>query len=129
MANYACERCGACCRHWIVEGDAVDVLREPCIARECLRLGGHGSLELAESLSWSIACGKEQPCPFLADNRCTIYPTRPAECVAFSPGGKKCAEGRRSEGLAPLAESDSDGSVEAAVRDCVRVLNDDDEWD
>jgi len=34
-----------------------------------------------------LACGKDKPCMFLAeDNRCSIYPTRPNACVGMEAG-------------------------------------------
>ena len=95
-----CRRCGACCRDLIIEAGPVDVLREPLIAERCPVLDGNGSIEDPTEWSWSIAVGMTQPCPFLGpDNACSIYATRPHDCVAFAPGGKKCIECRAEEGL------------------------------
>lgn len=51
-----------------------------------------------------IACGTDRPCTFLgSDNRCTIYPTRPNDCVAAQAGDEQCQEARRVAELPPLA--------------------------
>jgi len=92
-----CLRCGACCRHFIVEATIGDVRREPRIDRECQILDGHGTI-LRQQASWSIACGKTSPCPFLrSDNRCDIHKTKPRECRQFRPGEALCAEARQAE--------------------------------
>lgn len=36
---------------------------------------------------------KDEPCPFLIDNVCSIYPMRPLACRQFNVFGKPCAEG------------------------------------
>lgn len=42
-----------------------------------------------------IACGTDRPCKFLgADNRCSIYLTRPNDCVAAQAGDEQCQEAR-----------------------------------
>lgn len=125
--SYECERCGACCRHWIVEADLVDVLREPRIAAECALMDGYGKLPLDSDSVWMIACGPSESCPFQRGNECDIYPTRPSECVAFSPGSLKCAECRTAAGLRPLVERESDGSLMDRCRNVARVTNDDEE--
>jgi len=59
---------------------------------------------------WILA-GTE-PCPFLDNKkRCGIYATRPASCVNFPAGGKKCAELRSRAGLPPLQGMIADGSM------------------
>lgn len=92
-----CRRCGACCRRLLIECDWIDALREPRLLeqREPNRLGlTLADLEGGEKV---IALWN---CPLLGpDNLCTIYPTRPNECVAFEPGGVKC-ERARKEALA-----------------------------
>ena len=83
-----CQKCGACCRYYIIEADLVDVLREP-------RLLGAGyakqqptmeELEAGEKVIM-LALAKSTPCPFLGqDNRCTIYETRPIMCRSYPLG-------------------------------------------
>ena len=95
-----CQQCGACCRHLIVEAQVLDVLREPLIAERGICLDGRGRLP-PDEWAWSLAAG--EACPFLtAENLCSIYPTRPNECVAFKPGSDQCCRARAAEGLLPL---------------------------
>lgn len=101
-----CRRCGACCRRLIVEAGPVDVLREPRIAQECPVLDGNGTVKHPGHWSWSIAAGGMRRCPFfgvnlVGDATCSIYPSRPEDCVSMLPGGGQCAEARREEGLTP----------------------------
>ena len=49
-----------------------------------------------------LMAGKTLQCPFLSSNACTIYPTRPNECVGFMAGSPKCQDTRRMENLEPL---------------------------
>lgn len=111
--SYDCDKCGACCKHLIIEIDWVDVQREPLLraVTEPFRipLGMHLEDEDGEPVSnpdpymagAMLACGSQ--CPMLgAENLCTIYPTRPTCCVGFEAGGKKCQEARAAKGLALL---------------------------
>ena len=74
-----CKKCGNCCRVlWIVLYE-FDLIREPKLRRyvtEFLKRPGEYMLD--------------QPCPFLVNNRCKIYPTRPTVCLWFVPGSNKC---------------------------------------
>lgn len=108
-----CLRCGACCRSLIVEATWLDVEREPRIEEECKILDGNGTIPRDEA-SWCVAVGRTQPCPFLrlkSHQRfgCSIYPTRPNECVAFGAGGEKCRGLRRAAGLKPNRKETDDG--------------------
>jgi Fe-S-cluster containining protein len=95
-----CLKCGACCRHlWLlVEAGPVDVLREPMIAHRCRVLDGNGTVEDPLKWRWNLTVTKA--CPFLSpDDTCDIYATRPDDCVAFEPGGKKCRQCRKDAGM------------------------------
>lgn len=96
-----CDCCGLCCQQLIVEADAIDVLREPQIAKQRPLGRRSASLEILEAC-WIVAMpGK--PCPFLTTKRrCSVYPTRPAICVAFVAGSSQCQQVRRKSGLPPL---------------------------
>jgi Fe-S-cluster containining protein len=92
-----------------VEAYDVDVLREP---RLVAADPGFASLSVDQALEslqdefhCAIIAGPGRPCPFLQDNACSIYPTRPNVCVAMQPGDEQCREARRAEGLAPLPDS------------------------
>lgn len=112
-----CHKCGACCTVLIVEAEPLDALREPRIAEVCgLPAVPADCYELDEEADeahprdvWSGGVAvlaprfgepidekrKELlPCPFLADRRCSIYPTRPNCCVAFAPGSEACQNAR-----------------------------------
>lgn len=91
MPKFTCDCCGACCRgHLIVETDALDLMREPHLLTADPHYAAKSfdqvMIELEEpGRAVIIACGR--PCPFLGqDNRCSIYPTRPNDCVAMQAG-------------------------------------------
>jgi Fe-S-cluster containining protein len=49
----------------------------------------------------TLACG--QACPFLSEEKtCSIYPTRPNDCVAMQAGDEQCQQARAESGLPPL---------------------------
>jgi len=110
MAKYECDCCGACCKgHLIVEADELDLLREPRLIESDPHYAPKShSRALAElqgdmGKALVIACGSERPCKFLgADDRCTIYPTRPNDCVAMQAGDEQCQMSREAAGLPPL---------------------------
>ncbi len=108
--RYECDCCGTCCQgHLIVETDILDVLREPRLVAADPHHAGKSASEVLEML-WDdkgkaivIACGTNRPCPFLNDEkRCSIYPTRPNDCVAMQAGDDQCQRARESAGLEPL---------------------------
>lgn len=127
MERYECDSCGACCRSLIVEIEETDIVREPKLAavtkpfkvppgmslvdddgepyEEIVPGFGNGGL---------LACGLNHPCGLLgADNRCTVYPTRPNVCVSFRAGSEQCQEARRMAGLPELLPSAGIGAGEA----------------
>ena len=117
--RYECDQCGACCKGTvIVEADYLDVRREPRLIQ--LQVGSYRASprELEdEGKIVLLSCSLESPCPCLdADNRCTIYPTRPNVCAAFEAGGEKCQAARAQFGIEPLptitASTPSDAAVE-----------------
>jgi len=102
---FECDRCGACCKHLILEADHFDVLREPRIAERGTLCDGHGKLPLADAV-WSLnaPAAKNRACVFLGtDNLCGIYPTRPSMCVIHQAGSSRCQSARKMDGLPPLA--------------------------
>ncbi len=110
MAKYECDCCGACCKgHLIVEADELDLLREPRLIESdpywAMKSHSQAFAELQGDVGKAliIACGAERPCKFLgADDRCTIYPTRPNDCVAMQAGDEQCQMAREAAGLPPL---------------------------
>lgn len=96
-----CQCCGACCRTLIIEANGLDVIREPRIAEDCPVLDGNDPGSDPTTWSWSVAVGSYEPCPFLGSEGCSIYPTRPADCVGMEPGGPQCRAARQEEGRSP----------------------------
>jgi Fe-S-cluster containining protein len=75
-----CTKCGNCCR--VVS----PTLAEHDVKRLACHLGMTPSqletahLKQSESTEDSPWVMRERPCPFLSDNRCTVYEHRPANC-------------------------------------------------
>ena len=110
MPKFECDKCGACCRgHLIVEAYDIDVIREPrLIDADRVRAGMSLDEVLADledpTRCIILTCGS--PCRFLGpDNLCTIYPTRPNDCVAMQAGDEQCQLAREQTGLPPLEPS------------------------
>jgi Fe-S-cluster containining protein len=102
---YTCDQCGACCKGTvIVEADYLDARREPrliLLQVGLCRVTPRGLEDDGKIVL--LACGLDKPCRFLdAENRCTIYPTRPNVCVAFDAGSQQCQEARARLGIARL---------------------------
>ncbi len=95
-ANKKCRQCGACCRRLIIEIEHLDVVREPRLLKAAHLLDGHGKMTFENDFQkqYLLACGERKPCPFLKDNKCEIYPTRPNVCVAMEVGGEQCKDSR-----------------------------------
>jgi Fe-S-cluster containining protein len=92
MGVRKCQRCGACCRELLLEVSGVDVLREP---RWLPYLERYRDIDYRnwESEPDGVIFRIPSPCPFLQDNRCTIYPTRSDMCVVFRPvKDNRCAQ-------------------------------------
>lgn len=105
--RYECDQCGACCKRLLVEADELDAMREP----KLLQADPHYALlPIVDAMGklqdefrcLLIAAGPGRPCMFLADNKCSIYPTRPNVCVAMQAGDEQCQMAREDEGLPPL---------------------------
>lgn len=87
-----CKHCGRCCIELNIEIEEVDVLREPRLLDHVKLMDRNGAIEYIEPLDRRYLL--PSPCPFLtADNRCSIYPTRPNVCVALEVGGEQCFGG------------------------------------
>ena len=114
-----CDHCGLCCRHLIVEADAIDLLREPRIEQECplgKRADGMSILDACWILTQTGAC------PFLTPEcRCGIYPTRPDNCVAFVASAPQCQALRKEHGLKPLVpQLVADDLVAEILHSCIK---------
>ena len=119
--HHECDQCGLCCEKLIVEAEHYDALREPRIATECKPM--NADLSLDERM-WLLACGDAHPCPFASRDKegkhlCDIYSSRPHTCVCFLPGGDKCQELRRDNGLPELQPI---GEAETKLRHRLAVI-------
>lgn len=107
MTRHECDQCGACCKgHLIVEAYELDVLREPRFASAdshyAERSIEQALHELQDEFKCVIVAGR-QACTFLdRTNQCSIYPTRPTDCVAMQASDEQCQASRDDEGLPPL---------------------------
>ena len=111
-AIYECDDCGACCRGKLVDIFDEDVLREPRIKQAMKPLREPG---LDGEIGY-LYCLDSGACPFLdANDRCSIYPTRPVVCVLFPAGSDRCQAARRAFGLAPLEPLDPPAALPAGL--------------
>lgn len=115
--NFRCDNCGACCQKLIVEATHLDAKREPRLYeiftgdREKLRIGAHVI---------SLYDLDKKQCPFLDERcHCSIYPTRPNECVDVEPGDAKCQQARNMAGLPLLKDTNGkEPSIEVLADSC-----------
>jgi Fe-S-cluster containining protein len=99
---FECDGCGACCRTFPIFADAADAAREPRVEREGRRLLDH--LQTPRWMYQLFPLPFHKRCCFLhSDDRCTVYPTRPAVCREFAAGSDQCQEARRRQGFSELA--------------------------
>jgi Fe-S-cluster containining protein len=99
--EFECDSCGACCRTFPIFAGAADAEREPRLRAEARQLPPW--LATAEWTYQLFPLPFQQACCFLgADNRCTIYCTRPEVCRTFAAGSPQCQEARARQGLGPL---------------------------
>lgn len=100
--NFRCDNCGACCQKLLVEADYIDVQREPRLYD--IFTGDRSKLRNGEQVVMLYDLDKMQ-CPFLSDScHCSIYSTRPNECVSIEPGDAKCQQARHMKGLPLLRD-------------------------
>lgn len=82
-----CKKCGLCCRKLIIDDVyEVDLVREP-------RLKDFVE-ELTEEPGRFLL---KTPCPFLINNQCSIYPTRPDICVSYAYNEPCIRQNREAE--------------------------------
>lgn len=97
----------------MVECDDIDVLREPRLIEADKHHAGKSVQQVVyeiQELGKVVMIAMCKPCPFLAANCCSIYPTRPGVCVGFSAGSDQCQDCRQQEGLPPLLPIEVDSS-------------------
>jgi len=98
-----CKRCGNCCRgQFIIDLECLDIIREPRLLEQSKPFKGvKGPCGLFEDEDGTIYVAhdgnchrldQEPHCPFLTDDGCFIYATRPYACLTFVPGCEKCLE-------------------------------------
>lgn len=115
--KFRCDNCGACCKTLIVEADYLDAMREPRLyeifvgEKTDLRRGGHCIM---------LYDLETRQCPFLDEScHCSIYSTRPNECVAVEAGDAKCQQARHMMGLPLLRDVDgNEPSIELLSQSC-----------
>ena len=103
--KYVCDNCGACCKgHLIVECEDLDILREPRLIEADRHHHGKTVEQMLDAYAngMAVIIAIAKPCPFLAEDKCSIYPTRPNCCVALQAGDEQCQESREAEGLPRL---------------------------
>ena len=99
--TYECDGCGACCRVFPVYASAADGLCQPRIREEARQL--QPWLQTPERAYRLFPLPFHETCCFLdAENRCTIYDTRPSICREFAPGSDQCQEARANAELPGL---------------------------
>jgi len=92
-----CLKCGSCCRELILEIEHLDIVREPKLLEYATLLDGHG--QITYDSDWEKEYMLPAPCPFLVDNQCSIYPTRPNICVGFDPDGDEKEKCKGKQGV------------------------------
>ncbi|HEV3144649.1 MAG TPA: YkgJ family cysteine cluster protein [Gemmataceae bacterium] len=103
MDHYDCDNCGACCKTFAIFASAADAERELRIRSEGQRLPSEHATPDWEYRLYPLPF--LQTCCFLdAENRCTIYKTRPEVCRQFAAGSAQCQEARLRQGL-PLLKA------------------------
>ena len=107
MTTHECDQCGACCKgHLVVEADELDVLREPRLASADPYYAEKSIEQALQELQDECKCvivAGSRACTFLnGANQCSIYPTRPTDCVAMQASDEQCQASRDDEGLPPL---------------------------
>ena len=114
MSDYECDLCGACCHRVKVELSQADIDREPKLAplaRPCTvrlvhtdRTGAEVGPAVATRRALAmVSDGPGESCRLLADNRCTVHPTRPDACRIMAAGSDHCQRERARVGLPRLA--------------------------
>lgn len=103
-ATLICEQCGTCCKDIIIELLPEDIIREPRL-KEFMRPIADADIAENFDLCWKDKCdyvidiGPEdylrfRVCPFLVDNKCSIYKTKPKICNIVLPSIVNCKQVR-----------------------------------
>jgi len=82
-----CQKCGMCCKrlsHVIYYPDRREIEVESIEEiKEFLGIRYYEILEELENQIEGVNAVMVNPCPFLRDGKCTVYPVRPASCRPF----------------------------------------------
>ncbi|MES2701902.1 MAG: YkgJ family cysteine cluster protein [Bacteroidota bacterium] len=82
-----CMECANCCKTMTPTFTKMDVLRISAhLGMQPKDFKAKWLVKEADTGDW---VNKTQPCQFLADNKCTIYDVRPADCAEFPHHNKK----------------------------------------
>jgi len=82
-AGIDCTTCANCCkqvRPTLSEGEVDRLARRLGLPREQLIASCLEKTEKGEDNPWTT---RSTPCPFLKDNRCSVYEDRPADCSGY----------------------------------------------
>jgi uncharacterized protein len=113
--TYDCDACGACCKTFPIFADATDAVREPRIVAEALPVPAH--VATADYAHRLFPLPFHAACCFLdAEDRCTVYETRPDVCRRFEAGGEQCQEARRRVGLGALQPVSANEPADGCLR-------------
>lgn len=105
VERFECDQCGACCPQLLIQADWLDVQREPRLTqadRHYASLPILDALEMLQDEYRAVLLNGEKGFHFLCENKCSICPTRPNDCVGMQPGDEQCQSSRTAENLPPL---------------------------
>ncbi|MCP4220847.1 MAG: YkgJ family cysteine cluster protein [bacterium] len=124
-AKIDCQSCANCCktlRPEVTDKDAGVIAKKLGIPAEEFK-----AKYLAESEMGSENCFNQAPCPFLADNACTIYEFRPADCSSYPHLQKKKFSSRIISVIQNYEVCPIVFNVYEGLKDEIRSLDDSDD--
>ena len=90
-----CQQCGLCCRNYGITLSLQDMNREPRLWEVVIPIQYVGNprtraFMVENKHPFVINKGRGETCPFLLNNKCLIYETRPQICRDYPQKGAKC---------------------------------------
>ena len=79
-AQIDCTTCGNCCKVMLPSLSKADIKRLALHQQLSIQEFKQRFLALDEENAWGF---NQQPCPFLENNRCTVYESRPRDCRSY----------------------------------------------